>query len=472
MSHPFDRYDRYTDVQALHAYSAKPLRKCIRANTLKMSIEELLAYAKDMDWQLTPVPWTPEGFYIDRDDRSVPLGKDLLHELGYTYIQEAASMLPVALLDPKPGEFVLDMAAAPGSKTTQIGALMQGRGVVIANDMQPKRLKTLKEAVHRLGVRNVAILKKLGQQYEKLMTGRFDRVLIDAPCTAQGTARKDADALTYCSVDNIGKMAKLQRELLESAVHAARINGRIVYSTCTLTPEENEQVVLDILGKFPQLKIVDPREMKHLQGWDMSKAIEDSFVVQKDVGGNGDVPMLRLWPQTYDTEGFFCAVLQKTGATRDLEPIDLMRLDEFALPGNRQREIEKYLVEQMGHELLREDDCLLDMDDHLHIVSRELLQFKLPTKPLSAGVPFGKRLRDIPVLLDHDAATLRGNAGQGITLTSEQLQDLLAGNNIESTHPIDGQVLLQYQGRTVGLGKARNGSVKNSLPRWLVLMHS
>ena len=282
----FDRYAPFTDLAALNASSAKPLRKSIRVNTLKCTVEEVKAWAKGKNWTLEPVPWCSEGFYIDRVDREEALGKDLLHLFGCFYMQEAASMLPVALLDPKPGEVILDMSAAPGSKTTQIAAKMGspspfgggdrgggGKGVLIANDVQEKRIWSLITNLQRSGVMNEVVTRKVGQWFAGNMTERFDRVLCDAPCTAQGTVRKDTDSLDYCSMDNIGKMAKLQRELLESAVHACKVGGRIVYSTCTLTPEENEEVVLSILNKFStQLVLVDPRQILEC---DFSQAVKD-----------------------------------------------------------------------------------------------------------------------------------------------------------------------------------------------------
>ncbi|TSC58296.1 MAG: Ribosomal RNA small subunit methyltransferase F, partial [Candidatus Peregrinibacteria bacterium Greene0416_62] len=257
---PLDRYAPFTDLVALKAASARPLRKCIRVNTLKTTVEEVLHRASEQGWKLTPVPWCPEGFFIDREDRTEALGKDLLHLLGHVYLQEASSMLPPVMLGAKPGEAVLDMCAAPGSKTTQIAAAMSGRGLIVANEVQEKRMWTLNTACQRSGVTNVILTKKVGQWFGKQMTEQFDRVLCDAPCTAQGTVRKDSDALNFCGSENIAKMARLQMELLEAAIHATKVGGTIVYSTCTLTPEENEGVVLNTMNKFcDQLEVIDPR---------------------------------------------------------------------------------------------------------------------------------------------------------------------------------------------------------------------
>ncbi len=164
--------------------------------------------------------------------------------------------------------------------------------MIVANDMQETRLWTLKTALHRCGVLNVIVTKKPGQWFAKHMTERFDRVLCDAPCTAQGTVRKDPDALDYCSDKSISKASKLQFELLEAAVHACKVGGRIVYSTCTLTPEENEMLVAAILNKYcDQLECINPKETAaNRAGWDMEIALSDSLKVQKHVKDGGHQP--------------------------------------------------------------------------------------------------------------------------------------------------------------------------------------
>ena len=475
MDHPFDRYTAFTDVELLKEFSGKPLRKCLRVNTLKQDIETFEKYASEADWDIKPVPWCSEGYFVDREDRSVPLGKDILHVLGYTYMQEASSMLPVAMLDPKPGEKILDMAAAPGSKSTQIAARMKERGIVVCNDMQEMRLKTLREALRRLGCTNALVTKKKGQWFGRYMVGRFDKVLIDAPCTGQGTARKDKTALQYCSIDSIGKNAKLQRELIESAVHATALGGRIVYSTCTLTPEENEEVVLSILQKYPeQLEVVDPREVD-LKGrqWDMTQAIEDSYLVQRSLPDyTQDVPMLRLWPQTYDSEGFFCAVLKKTGPTSEPLLTDIIPPREEIIPRSRERAISSYLVEHFGMDPIGEDEMLLEHDDRYLLTTKEIVRFKFPTPNVGLGLPFGKKISSDPVLLDHDFLTLRGSKAikNVIHLTEKEWKELKEGKDIACDTGLNGFVLLHLDGRCIGRGRAKNGNCKNQLPRWLITL--
>lgn len=471
MAHIFDQFGDVTNLEALKAFSDKPLRKSMRVNTLKSSAEEFRLWTQGKNWDLTPVPWCNEGFFIDRENREEALGKDLLHLLGHAYMQEAASMLPVELLQPEPGETILDMSAAPGSKTTQIAAKLQGRGVVIANDVQEKRLWTLKSALHRSGAHTNIVVKKVGQWYAKHMTERFDRVLCDAPCTAMGTARKDSDALNYCSLENTKKMAKLQVELLQSAIDACKVGGRIVYSTCTLTAEENEGVIHQILllnkGK---IEIIHPKEVIQ---WDCSQAISDSNTVQEKILGVSQqnlLPLIRLWPQTYDTEGFFCAVIKKTASTRDPQKFEWMPFQEQPLSKRKKDEIQKQISQRYGADMFDETDRLLQRDQSLILATDDVLHCDLPVQDYALGIPAGKILKDGRVLIDHDVVTLRGKrATENVCeLDDEQLALLLDAKDSTCDPMLNGHVIVRYKGIPIGLGLAKDGHLKNNLPRWIV----
>jgi len=457
----FDRYAEYTDLDALKAYSTQPLRKCIRFNKLKSSKEAFSAWAKKKGWNLKPVPWCSEGFYIDRSDREEALGKDLMHLLGHMYLQEAASMLPVALLDPQPGERILDMSAAPGSKTTQIASAMGQQGVIIANDMDEKRLRTLQDALSRSGVVNVIMTKKKGQWFGRYMTGRFDRVLIDAPCTAQGTLRKDPTALQYTSEHSIGKAAKLQRELMESAIHSTKIGGRIVYSTCTLAPEENEEIVAWALQKFNGL--IEPESLKSWK--ELKQGVKDATAV-RDTGGN----CVRLWPQTYDTEGFFCAVLKKVGPTADLEPVKFVRFREELINKGRTSQLREFIQKHHGVHCIADKDMIYDRGDQLVLATQEVSKFKMPAVDYSVGLPLGRTVRDCPLYLSHEMATLRCDDATNhvCDLDDDQLQKYLEGANVDCSDDLLGHSLVRYKGICIGRGRAREGKLKNHLPRWVV----
>ncbi len=488
--HPFDRYSPFTDVAALKEISGKSLRKSMRVNTLKCTVEEFKKWAASKKWMIEPIPWCKEGFFVDRVNRDEALGKDLLHILGYVYMQEAASMLPASLLDPQPGESILDMSAAPGSKTTQISSSMSGRGVVIANDVQEKRLWALLTNLQRCGASNAIVTRKVGQWFQGNMTGMFDRVLCDAPCTAQGTARKDSDALQYCSMDNIGKMAKLQRELLEAAVHAAKVGGRIVYSTCTLTPEENEEVVRSILNKFSeQLVVIGPEKWSVASGqWSVSKAIEDSEKVQSSLKKSGShlplttdhLPLVRLWPQTYDTEGFFSAVIEKRAPTRDRTPWAKEPYRYDLVPKARKKEVVDRLEDWYGTSFMDEDDVLLTKRDQICVIPSAALDLKLPLDPYYVGLPFGKFTDHGLPRLSHEMATLRGHRAtkQVLNVSELEMRQTMKGVNIPATPSgfDDGDVLMSLSenalGRPIifGRGVLKNGIVLNRLPRDMVRM--
>lgn len=461
--HPFDEYEAYTDLHLLKEYSEKPLRKCIRVNTLKRSVASFKEYADSQNWSLKPVEWCKEAFYIDREDRSQALGKDLLQITGHFYIQEAASMLPVALLDPQPGETILDLTAAPGSKTTQIAAAMQGNGAIIANDIQEKRLWTLKTAIHRLGAHNVNVVKKMAQWYGNNMTERFDRVLCDAPCSAQGTSRKDPTALKYCSKDNITKMASLQFPILESAIHATKVGGRIVYSTCTLTKEENEAIIMGILNKYSdQIKLIDA-------GLKLDKAKKYSEIIQKDLGGVVG-PMIRLWPHLYNTEGFFCAVLEKRAPTKHPENLKQEFFQEVPLPKSKRTYIEKKLAEQFGTGFLEEQDRLFARGEQIILTNAAVANCSLPTQNYALGIPFGKYLSGKRIRVSHELSTLRGDMAtkQRMDLSEKQLTDLLEGRDTDCDASLYGDTLLFTDGMCIGRGLAKNGHLKNNLPRTMI----
>ena len=490
-----DRYGEFTDLKMLKEFSARPLRKSLRVNLLKSSVEKFKEWAKRKGWQIEQVSWCKEGFFVERFPVGTPhpnplpqgergnsmeaLGKDLLHIVGHTYMQEAASMLPVALLDPKPGDAVLDMCAAPGSKTTQIAARMGGGGVIVANEVQEKRLWTLKAGLHRSGVPNVLVTKKVGQWFGRHMTERFDKVLCDAPCTAQGTVRKDSDALNFCGPENIGKMARLQKELLESAVHAAKVGGTIVYSTCTLTPEENEMVVLQTLNKFSdQLEVVDPLVRLAIsdQRSVFERTVNDSLQVQEWISSAYRLPLtaypcMRLWPHAYDTEGFFAAVLRKKSPTRDKEFMEWIDLKEEPLPRVRSEEMRLTLRSHYGMDVLKEGECLWQSGrDQLVLTTDETVRFRLPVADYALGLPFGKRLSDNRVMLGHEMATLRGHEATKNfhELDEASLEEILRGKDIICSSDLHGHVILRFGDVAIGYGLAKEGKIKNNLPRWIV----
>lgn len=235
-----------------------------------------------------PVPWEPEGFYYDPETRP---GLHVYHEAGVYYLQEASAMAPVALLDPKPGERVCDLCAAPGGKTTQIAGRMLGQGFLVCNEINPKRAKILSRNIERMGVANALVTNEHPETLASRFPGFFDRVLVDAPCSGEGMFRKEEAAVTDWSQETVQMCARRQREILDSAARLVRPGGRLVYSTCTFAPEEDEETVAVFLESHPEFT---------------PEPVEAPWFVP------GENASYRMWPHKLLGEGHFAAVLRKT----------------------------------------------------------------------------------------------------------------------------------------------------------------
>ena len=244
---------------------------------------------------LTPVPWEPMGFYFDSDARP---GLHPYHEAGVYYLQEASAMAPVALLDPRPGERVLDLCAAPGGKSTQIAGRMLGRGFLLCNEYSPKRAKILSRNIERMGVANALVTNETPEHLAKLLPEYFDRVLVDAPCSGEGMFRKEEAAVTDWSGETVDMCARRQGEILREAAKLVRPGGLLVYSTCTFAPQEDEETVDSFLSEHPDFTPEPPPAPWFTPGR----------------GGS-----FRLWPHKLLGEGHFAAVLRRMG-TGELPP--------------------------------------------------------------------------------------------------------------------------------------------------------
>ena len=217
----FDDYLRSLD---------RPRAVALRFNPLKTDAFPALPFVQE------PVPWADYGYYYAPDARP---GLHVWHEAGLYYLQEASAMAPVPLLAPQPGELVLDLCAAPGGKTTQIAALMAGEGLLVCNEINPKRAKILSRNIERMAVPNALVLNHHPRDLERHFTGCFDRVLVDAPCSGEGMFRKEEAAVTDWSEETVAMCAERQSQILATAAKLLHPGGRLVYSTCTFAPAED-----------------------------------------------------------------------------------------------------------------------------------------------------------------------------------------------------------------------------------------
>ncbi len=288
------RYDEFMK------YSLSYINKSVRVNTLKTTVAEVKQRLQQQNFALKQVPWCREGFWAkgDRTD----LGNLIEHFLGYIYIQEAASMLPASVLQPKPGEIVLDLCASPGSKTTQMAAMMENTGLIVANDISGARMKPLGLNIQRSGITNVAVTIMHGQQFRKRGI-LFDKILVDAPCSGTGTIRRSPDTLKIWNPGMIKRLSNTQKSLIEAAFSILKDGGEMVYSTCSVEPEEDEEVVDCLLNKFAnaslekiELPIKKSEPIMEFEGKRYSSEVKKC---------------LRIFPQDNNTEGFFVAKIKK-----------------------------------------------------------------------------------------------------------------------------------------------------------------
>ena len=276
-------------------------RNFIRCNTLKIQPDELFRRLS-LKWDVEQLSQTnPEIILIKTELKPGELGNAIEHLLGYYYVQELSSMLSVIALDPQPNETILDLCAAPGSKTSQIAAKMQNQGNLFANDVKIDRIKILSSTLEKTGVTNAIVTRNDGVNLcQKLSKRRFkfDKILLDAPCSGEGTLRSSPKTFLMWNHKVVESLSRLQKKLIANAINCLKVNGTLVYSTCTHAPEENEHVVNFLLNNFPvrlesiNLPVKSRPGIIEWNGEKFSKEIHKC---------------IRIYPQDNDSEGFFVA---------------------------------------------------------------------------------------------------------------------------------------------------------------------
>lgn len=291
--------DRYRDIipewDEFLAACRRPLAVDLRVNTLRIRPEELRARLENQGIPLGRFDWEPTYFRTTQ-----PVGATVEHWAGLYYLQEIVQSVPVAALDPRPGELVLDLCAAPGGKTTDIAARMENRGCLIANEPNGRRQQALLANVNRIGAWNTTVAEYRGQDFP--LGDGFDRVLVDAPCSAEGTLRKEPSLQAGASAPAIRRLAGIQAMLILRGFDLLRVGGWLVYSTCTFAPEENEAIVAHLLerrqARILPLSVPFPHACA-VTAW-------DGVRYPKEVAG-----CLRIYPHHLDSGGGFVARIER-----------------------------------------------------------------------------------------------------------------------------------------------------------------
>ncbi len=280
----------------------QPIRTSIRMNTLRMESEKTIERLQKKKIKLEKIPWLSHGYYADFEGHSTP-GAFLEHMLGFYYVQGVPSMTTVEVLDPQPDETILDLAAAPGGKTTHIAQQMQNSGKVVSVEMDRRRISSLESNILRCGVTNAIVLRGDARKIEKLNL-EPDRILLDAPCSGEGLIPLDPTRKTSKSMADVRFCATKEDELLDAAVTVLAPGGTIVYSTCSIAPEENEYVVDEILKRYPEMKIVPIPLDFGTPGYSepFGVSLDESLKLAR-----------RFLPHLHGSEGFFICKMIKEG---------------------------------------------------------------------------------------------------------------------------------------------------------------
>ncbi|MCR5277887.1 MAG: RsmF rRNA methyltransferase first C-terminal domain-containing protein [Lachnospiraceae bacterium] len=419
-----DEYDAFDSAYESERYFG------LRVNPLKWKED-----AGRLPFTLEPVDWAKEGYYYREDEHP---GRHPLHEAGAYYIQEPSAMSAVSVLDPKPGDRVLDLCAAPGGKSTQIAGRLMGSGLLVSNEIISKRALILSENVERMGVRNCVVLNESPDSLSGRFNGFFDKILVDAPCSGEGMFRKEESALTEWSPENVIKCAERQAGILDEAASMLRADGYMAYSTCTFNRSENEDNVDAFLERHPEFE----------------RARAD----------------MRLFPHTHKGEGHFVALLHKKGE----DPTS--RSTKAETPASKQTDRIKAGLKEMFAELgIRTEtaDSLFDnsrievFGENIYLTPSEfpnLKGFKVMRPGLHVATDKKNRLEPAHSLA---MAMTKEDVTEDVDLSKEEAEKYLKGETLQADAKLSGWKIAFFENCSTGLVKVSNGTAKNHYPKGL-----
>ncbi len=399
-----------------------------------------------LDFLTDPVPWCKDGYYISK---KVISGSHPYHLGGLLYFQEPSAMAVAEVLDIKPGDFVLDLCAAPGGKATQAGAKLQGKGLLIANEIVPTRAKILAGNIERMGIKNAIVTNESPERLQTRFEGFFDKIIVDAPCSGEGMFRKEPQALTEWSEEHTLSCAVRQKNIMDSALKMLKKGGMLVYSTCTFAPCENEGVCQYVLENYPDIELVSTDLPMLSDGKGIYIGSDCDFTATK-----------RIFPHKNRGEGHFIALFRKQGED-----------NPFIAPKNKQPK---------------------GIDEGIKLY-RAFEKDTLKTKLSGEFVMFGENLYIMPVPLVLDGLKIvqpglrLGQCKKGrfepahalalallpeefvrvaeFSSNSPEIKKYLHGDTIEGAG--NGWTALICDGITLGWTKASGGVLKNHFPKGL-----
>jgi 16S rRNA (cytosine1407-C5)-methyltransferase len=389
------------------------------------------------------------------------VGKTIEHIIGEYYIQGLSSMIPPLILNPKPGDVVLDMCAAPGSKTTELGELMNNQGTLVANEIQLDRVKMLVYNIDRMNIVNTGVIHTKGEWLSKNYSDHFDKILVDAPCSGLGIIQKKEEVSNWWAIERAEKLGDLQLRLLIAAIKMVKTEGEIIYSTCTMTLEENELILNKVLDKYP-VEVMDIQ---------LPVKSHPAFTNYGGVKLNPEISKARrILPWEADTDGFFIIKLKKMGDT--IPP-------EQTIPNQKELKIVNYnnkdlktILKNIISEFNLPEDILskyqyLVKGNDIFIISEEWND-PYPGHFQRIGTKFGVIDKNKKLSLHTQAAQLLQNyISNNIYEIEEQdqLKKYLEGGIIKRELNIKGQCVVKYKDYILGTAVVTKAGIKSRFPR-------
>lgn len=433
----------------------------LRINPLKTQREKFL---EQVPFLLEPVPWCDRGFYYAGEDTP---GKHPYHEAGVYYIQEPSAMAPVEYLEVKPGERVLDLCAAPGGKSTQIATQMNGEGMLVCNEIHPARAKILSENIERLGIKNALVLNETPAHLAEMFSEYFDKILVDAPCSGEGMFRKNEDACTEWSLENVQICGERQDEILACAASMLKPGGRIIYSTCTFAPMENEGSIYRFLNGHPEFDTVPANVYDGMTTGNLDWYLRDHEVLDsldKEDAQEKIARTIRLWPHQLKGEGHYLAVLEKYGQLSDYQGYCKNAPEK----GITEKECEEFYTFCKENLKKMPEGIKIKFGDQLYLVPEGMPSLK-GLKVLRPGLHLGtlKKNRFEP---SHALALALTEAdvchSLSLSADSYEIKAYLNGQTLNHEGE-KGWYLILVDGYSIGWGKLAGAVLKNHYPKGL-----
>jgi NOL1/NOP2/sun family putative RNA methylase len=432
-----DEYNEFLSTYEGRRYQA------IRVNTLKIAAQDFIRICPFKLYG--GVAWEKRGYYIAEDKP----GKHPYHAAGLYYVQEPSAMSVVPCLKIKPGHRVLDLCAAPGGKSTQAAAYLEGQGLLVSNEIEPKRARVLSENIERMGIRNAVVTNNTPQQLQKVFEGYFDRIIVDAPCSGEGMFKKEEAAIQDWSQEAVEGCAIRQREIIDSAGAMLKPGGLMIYSTCTFSTDENEGIIGGFLKKNPEFSIENiPKEYGFVPGFTQYGQ------------GFGMEGAARLFPHKVKGEGHFLCLLRKNIGNEGSQ-------DNMNNTINREQLSDYY---KFAKTTLKDEISgnLYLKGEELYALPMELCQVK-GLRILRGGLQLGtlKKNRFEP----NHALALALKENQvvrcvNLSSSDESMIKYLKGEVLEVNED-DGWCLVAVDGYSIGWGKVSSGKMKNHYPKGL-----